>query len=1405
MDDEFEHRLTDLVTGEIDRQLRERSDALDAMKSQMATVLREFEDMAWTAHTKRSWMKSVARASMDLAPTPTAVAIHPVTTTGNIALTPALSAARRAGRKKLPLQPAVSVQNPPTGDDARSPDGKLVFDKKLPRVAHMEKRADGLQSVLAAQHKQQMYERALVRCPQCRSNVFAPSTFDSSDPSAGAASPPTKSSAAAPQSQLELEFVYGAQTGGAGASVNNGNCAFYVATGELLWFTASLVVLYARERNAQRFFRAHSGAVTSAGVHPNQYIVASGQAGRQAPVLVWNAKDEPLGARFTRLGGHAVAVRAVSFSHDGKLVASLGGDLYNTICVHDWKEQSLLATARGHSFRVHTLAFNPFQACGRPEARRAKRPGQALSDDDACYTLVSCGVRHIRFWTLTRAEFAPLPNEEKADFAFHGSSFGSPARLRPPTPLDKVWRLEGNVPSFHGRLDVQDFTSLAFVDDSPPLYVYDERAKELVATSQNDHTLGRVVAGTAKGDLCVFYQPRRGPASDEAVVDALAKHARGESESEPAKWWEIPDEYSDAEINALVLEKVAYEPTARLVDVVPHDLDTGNRFKLSKQAQAEIDSVARLLTLKPNSATLHARLLELKYSGAVAHQDAATQVAFCRKNGLVLSCGADGRLLLWKCVLQRPVRVPGVNTQGLFTPLATGTFSEGSHQLVPVDHDTRVFQLPSSLPGEPSSGAGGTTSGATPKPTSLQWRDDGRAALVATSTNCLWELTIATGEWTLVFDASSGAVAACSCHPAKEEVATVSHDGNLTVWDLRRHGCKRRKHLGGCFSAGARAVCIEFHPFGDELAIGATNGELLVVGYEDFRVMVKKKIRGGGGGGGGTSSTADLQAPSAAAGGGGAPGVSQLKYCPNAKYLAVGARDTFVYIYDAADGYKKLHVCEGHSSAVTQLTWSVEGDVLQSNASDGELLHWSVAPGRGSSKQITDAFLVRDTEWDQWTCVFGWPTAGIWSSDLTSLVDIAAVCRTRAPQSGGGRSGAREDGDAFVTTSLSLSPSPSPPEREELLAVACKSSIRLFRWPAMRAAKSRAYAAHAAPIPSLCFSFNNAYLVSVGGDDGAIMQWKCVLGGAGSPSKPSPVARHRPQMVVDDSVAESASSASSASMASTMPSPPPSAAKNSPEKQSPRRHSRQYRERHEQQSIPNDEGDDNGGQAASHSDGDESGDDRDAGPIQQLSSSVPQQGPPAPPTSALFQARALHAFSAENPDELSFQKGEILRVVAQDSAEWWSGERCDGSRGIFPASYVEVVDEESVAVMSTPARADTDRGDRDTKNESDGATTETTPATEVTPASAAVADGFPQETSRDVHASLEGIDAGVGDPQQEQQLPPAQAQTPPDSLRQYAAAHRRLTAAAAAAGTENNNHALAGTDAPGDAESSNNK
>ena len=61
-----------------------------------------------------------------------------------------------------------------------------------------------------------------------------------------------------------------------------------------------------------------------------------------------------------------------------QLLASVGLDDYHTLNVWDWKKGKILSSTRGHSDRIFDVQFNPFI----PQC------------------LVTCGVKHIKFWTL---------------------------------------------------------------------------------------------------------------------------------------------------------------------------------------------------------------------------------------------------------------------------------------------------------------------------------------------------------------------------------------------------------------------------------------------------------------------------------------------------------------------------------------------------------------------------------------------------------------------------------------------------------------------------------------------------------------------------------------------------------------------------------------------------------------------------------------------------------------------------------------------------------------------------------------------------------------------------------------------------------------------------------------------
>ncbi|KAL4227974.1 Unconventional myosin-If [Mactra antiquata] len=69
----------------------------------------------------------------------------------------------------------------------------------------------------------------------------------------------------------------------------------------------------------------------------------------------------------------------------------------------------------------------------------------------------------------------------------------------------------------------------------------------------------------------------------------------------------------------------------------------------------------------------------------------------------------------------------------------------------------------------------------------------------------------------------------------------------------------------------------------------------------------------------------------------------------------------------------------------------------------------------------------------------------------------------------------------------------------------------------------------------------------------------------------------------------------------------------------------------------------------------------------------PGAGRPKPnpkPKPSLPKCRCLYAYDAQDTDELSFNEGDIIEIVKEDPAGWWTG-KVHGKEGLFPANYIE--------------------------------------------------------------------------------------------------------------------------------------
>uniref|UniRef100_A0A8C5H325 HELP domain-containing protein n=1 Tax=Gouania willdenowi TaxID=441366 RepID=A0A8C5H325_GOUWI len=268
------------------------------------------------------------------------------------------------------------------------------------------------------------------------------------------------------------------------------------------------------------------------------------------------------------------------------------------------------------------------------------------------------------------------------------------------------------------------------------------------------------------------------------------------------------------------------------------------------------------------------------------------------------------------------------------------------------------------------------------------------------------------------------------------------------MWGLATHpsqnifltcGHDRQVGAGTPLSHIEYGLCADFCPNGSVVSVGLSTGRWMVLDLLTQDVI---------------SDSTD-----------GNEQLSVIRYSPDGSFLAVGSHDNFIYIYNVTENgrrYSRFGKCNGHSSFITHLDWSTDGKHIMSNSGDYEILYWDIAAG---CKLLRNRFESKDREWASYTCVLGFHVMGVWleGSDGT---DINALCRSHS---------------------------------ERIVAVAddfCK--VHLFQYPCPKPkAPSHRYEGHGSHVTNVCFTHCDSHLLSMGGKDMCILQWRVVGRGSG--------------------------------------------------------------------------------------------------------------------------------------------------------------------------------------------------------------------------------------------------------------------------------------------------------------------
>ncbi|XP_020036622.1 echinoderm microtubule-associated protein-like 4 isoform X3 [Castor canadensis] len=265
-------------------------------------------------------------------------------------------------------------------------------------------------------------------------------------------------------------------------------------------------------------------------------------------------------------------------------------------------------------------------------------------------------------------------------------------------------------------------------------------------------------------------------------------------------------------------------------------------------------------------------------------------------------------------------------------------------------------------------------------------------------------------------------------HPFKDLLLTCAQDRQVCMWNSMEHRLEWTRLVD------EPGHCADFHPSGTVVAIGTHSGRWFVLDAET-RDLVSIHTDGN-------------------------EQLSVMRYSVDGTFLAVGSHDNFIYLYVVSENgrkYSRYGKCTGHSSYITHLDWSPDNQHIMSNSGDYEILYWDIGKG---CKLIRNRSDCKDIDWTTYTCVLGFQVFGVWpeGSDGT---DINALVRSHS---------------------------------RKVVAVAddfCK--VHLFQYPCSKAkAPSHKYSAHSSHVTNVSFTHSDSHLISTGGKDMSIIQWKVV-------------------------------------------------------------------------------------------------------------------------------------------------------------------------------------------------------------------------------------------------------------------------------------------------------------------------
>ncbi|MCX5965559.1 MAG: hypothetical protein NT070_21260 [Cyanobacteria bacterium] len=591
------------------------------------------------------------------------------------------------------------------------------------------------------------------------------------------------------------------------------------------------------------------------------------------------------GRELNRLEGHDEIVKIVSFSPDGKILASGSGD--NTIKLWDLETGKEIRTLKGHNDHVNSISFSP--------------DGKTLASGS--------GDKTIKLWDLkTGEEIRTLKGHNNhvhsVSFSPDGKTLasGSGDKTIKLWDLDKLWNLDKEMENRTLKGHNDHVRSVSFSPDG-----------ETLASGSGDNTikLWNVEKGeetnTLKGHDKIIYSVSFSPDGETLVSGSSDK---------TIKIWNLKEgkEISTLKGHDSSVYSVTFSPDRKTLVSGSSD-KTIKLWNLKEGKEISAlkghDNTVRSVSFSPDGKTLASgsedktiKLWNLEAGKGIktlqGHDDRVFSVTFSPNSETLASGSADKTIKLWDVEKGEEIRTINGHNQTVWSV----TFSPNSETLASGSEDNTIKLW------DVKTGTETRTLKGHDKVQSISFGGDGKilASGSQDKTIKLWD--VKTGTETRTLKGHNGPIWRVSFSPDGNILASGSVDKTIKLWDPNT-GTETRTLKGH----NNTVWIISFSPDGKKLVSSSADHTIKL-----WDVKTGEEIR-------------TLKGHNNV--------VYSVSFSPDGKTLASGSADSTIKLWDVETG-KEIRTLKGHNNDVYIVSSSPDGKTLASGSGDKTIKLWNL-------------------------------------------------------------------------------------------------------------------------------------------------------------------------------------------------------------------------------------------------------------------------------------------------------------------------------------------------------------------------------------------------------------------------------------------------------------------------------